>query len=538
MNQDLYVSKVHLLSVPLENDYKNTLYFTSKDTQQSYFQSTKKYTFEDFYYIRKDNVIRVKTHYDTLVSKGVNYLMYQNTAYSNKWFYCFITDIRYINDECTELVIETDVMQTWMFDVNGDDGYIIKPSFVEREHVDDDTLGKHTIPEGLETGDYVCMTQGYSSLSDELCMVLAYSDYNTTTQKYTIKGFNNGGIYSGVAYAPFKLNDDGINQLNDLLSSYDKNAKADGIVSLFMAPKWLFNDEPENDRLTFDYEDDPKEIDYRIPRLTSLDGHEPRNNKLLCYPYNYLNVFNGSNGSAIYQPELFDNSADGWDGVEYLKFKIKGIVTPGCSIRCIPVNYNKIQYNYQYGLNAGKYPICCWVSDSFTNWEMQNAPSMLTAIGSGGASMIAGVTLLGTGVGTGVGAGMVAGGIMTIQNAMVQRAEAKMVPDQVRGNVDGGDIISASGNNKFYFYYMSIKNEYAQIIDKFFDMFGYKVNDVKVPNKAHRSRYWYTKTIDVNIDGNVPNIDMQKIKDCYNRGITFWRNANEIQDYSLPNDIV
>ena len=41
-----------------------------------------------------------------------------------------------------------------------------------------------------------------------------------------------------------------------------------------------------------------------------------------------------------------------------------------------------------------------------------------------------------------------------------------------------------------------------------------------------------------NIDGNVPGVDMQKIKDCYNRGITFWRNANEIQDYSLSNDIV
>jgi hypothetical protein len=69
-------------------------------------------------------------------------------------------------------------------------------------------------------------------------------------------------------------------------------------------------------------------------------------------------------------------------------------------------------------------------------------------------------------------------------------------------------------------------------------MYGYKVNIVKTPNKAHRSRYWYTKTIDVNIDGAIPNMDMQKIKDCYNRGITFWRNDKEIQDYSLSNTIV
>jgi hypothetical protein len=68
-------------------------------------------------------------------------------------------------------------------------------------------------------------------------------------------------------------------------------------------------------------------------------------------------------------------------------------------------------------------------------------------------------------------------------------------------------------------------------------MFGYKVNRVKVPNKAHRGRYWFTKTIDVNIDGAIPMEDMQKIKDCYNRGITFWRNETVYQNYSAPNEI-
>ena len=30
----------------------------------------------------------------------------------------------------------------------------MKPSFIEREHVSDDTIGIHTVPEGLETGPY------------------------------------------------------------------------------------------------------------------------------------------------------------------------------------------------------------------------------------------------------------------------------------------------------------------------------------------------------------------------------------------------
>ena len=47
-------------------------------------------------------------------------------------------------------------------------------------------------------------------------------------------------------------------------------------------------------------------------------------------------------------------------------------------------------------------------------------------------------------------------------------------------------------------------------------------NDVVVDNKL-ASRY---------------HAIIQKIKNAYNNGITFWRNASEIQNYSLSNGIV
>ena len=37
--------------------------------------------------------------------------------------------MQYINDNCTFIIIETDVFQTWQFDIN------IKQSFVEREMI-------------------------------------------------------------------------------------------------------------------------------------------------------------------------------------------------------------------------------------------------------------------------------------------------------------------------------------------------------------------------------------------------------------------
>ena len=112
------------------------------------------------------------------------------------------------------------------------------------------------------------------------------------------------------------------------------------------------------------------------------------------------------------------------------------------------------------------------------------------------------------------------------------------MPAQSKGNLNCGDVITANSSNTFHFFRMSIKREFAKIIDGFFDMFGYKVNSLKVPNKNHRANYWYTKTIDVNIDGNIPNKDLQIIKNCYDNGITFWKSADNIQNYSVDNDII
>ena len=85
---------------------------------------------------------------------------------------------------------------------------------------------------------------------------------------------------------------------------------------------------------------------------------------------------------------------------------------------------------------------------------------------------------------------------------------------------------------------MSINRENAKIIDGFFDMYGYKCHQVKIPAKAHRAAYWFTKTIDANIAGAIPQEDLATIKECYNRGITFWRSTADFKNYAAENGIV
>ena len=125
---------VILLKCPLELDEKNQLNFNNAQDQYNYFYNLpKNYIGDDFKYQRKDQLIRVDLIADELYQ--YNYVMYRNTNYSNKWFYAFIDKIEYVNDNCTYIYISTDTYQTWMFDLK------YKPCFVEREHVNDDSIG-------------------------------------------------------------------------------------------------------------------------------------------------------------------------------------------------------------------------------------------------------------------------------------------------------------------------------------------------------------------------------------------------------------
>ena len=133
---------------------------------------------------------------------------------------------------------------------------------------------------------------------------------------------------------------------------------------------------------------------------------------------------------------------------------------------------------------------------------------------------------------------MLVGGVAGVTNSLHQFYVAELQPPQVAGNTNCGDVMTASENNTFAFITETIRYNQARIIDKYFDMFGYKTNLVKVPETNHRANWWYTKTIDANIVGDIPESDMEKIRQCYNQGITFWKNPANMYNYDVDNSIV
>lgn len=534
---NINITEVRLLAVPLENDYKHTLYFSSKQEQINFFKSKTIRVFSNFSYQRKDNIIRVPdlddngniTTYDGLVLSGVNYVMYKNSHYSNKWYFAFINELKYVDDGRTDIVIETDCIQTWLFD------YTVKKSFVEREHVKNDTVGLHTVPETLETGEYICSDYSKDDYLNSLYVVVATSEkvsgwqgVGGTEEFEQSAGNLYNGIFAGMTYYTFQIPTDLVSLIN-FIKLFDDAGKGDGIQCIFIAPAFLI--ETEN-TIEIVGTKKPCKYDYAFSKPTKIDGYTPRNNKLLCYPYNYLLVSNMNGGEAVYHYEYFDNKNNQAD------FQIMGALTPGCSIRLAPKNYKGCAVNEIEGLNLGKFPICNWTSDVYTNWLTQQSVNIGVNTATGVAQVIFGTAGMMSGGGALAGAQMISNGALQIASVMGEKYAHSVMPAQSKGNLNCGDVITANSSNTFHFFRMSIKREFAKIIDGFFDMFGYKVNALKVPNKNHRANYWYTKTIDVNIDGNIPNKDLQIIKNCYDNGITFWKSADNIQNYSVDNDII
>ena len=518
-------SKVKLIKNPLKLDQNNEMMFANATAQYNYFTSLPKLEFENLTYVRKDDVLRIPTDetgvgttYEKLLQ--YNFCMYQNTAFANKWFYAFIDDVKWINPSLTEVHLKTAYFQTWQFDL------IYKDSFIEREHVDDDTIGKHTIPEGLETGEYICNSVDYYNGLDDMCYVIQTTEWSTGDNNPLATNF--GGVYmAGGAYYT-----DSITVFVNILQAFATAGKSDAIYNAYMIPKLLIN-YPTGTTINNQYPGQSTPVSgYKVLSTPStIDTYTPKNNKLLCYPYRYILASNNNGSSNIYHYERFHPV----ETPGHCDFEIKGVPTVGGSVKMIPLDYDS-GFSEENGLVGGKFPTLNWSEDSYTNWLTQNSVNLGVGVVSAGLNIIGGIGMMAAGAEVS-GASTITSGALAIANQMGQVYEHSLMQHSARGNTNGGDINVCSSTNGFFFYHMSIKNEYAKSIDGYFNMFGYKVNRLGTPHLYVRTYYDYIKTIDVNIEGDVPEMDLEEIRKMFNNGIRFWHDTTKYLDFSVTNSI-
>ena len=511
-------TNLKLLSVPIAIDNMNQLTFTNPQSQYNYFNSLPyDELLDNITYQRYDSVIRYPGHIDTL--RQYNYCMYQNENYDNKWFYAFIVGMEYSNDNVTLISIKTDVFQTWQFDLSW------KKSFVEREHVNDDIAGKHTIPENVVTGEYITINEKIDNTLVDCGIVLG----STTSP---IDGSEVTGVYNGipqgVGYYGYYF--DEIDILQENLQYLTNQGKQSGITGIFIAPKLLMNYIHGGQKIS--NLDIPREYQIELDVITNLNGYTPINKKLLTYPYCYTLVNNGNGGTSILQPQL-------WNNISSQNYKVVGVLTPSCSIIGFPQFYSgEYSQNNLFQLTAGKYPILNYSTDLFTNWQTENGLNKAISYLQGGLQIVGGVGKMLTGINAVEGADQFQGGFINIAQAIHSEQMADRIPPQVNGNINCGDVNFANQNITFSFHYRTIKREYAELIDNYFSMYGYKVSTLKIPNITGRQNWNYVQTIGANIIADIPQEDLEEIKNIFNKGVTLWHNPSTFLDYNQSNNIV
>ena len=545
-NTDIHILK----NCPLDSTYQHTLFFSKddKDAQFRYFYSLKKYSLTNQTYQRvQKGKMRVERKADDLYD--CNYLMFRNTAYGDKWFYAFILSVEYVNNITCEITFEIDVMQTWIFD------YELRECFVEREHSLTDVVGENILYENVDTGDFIGGDEEVATWDPDsinpiislppdkivldpphIVLVIASSfervEYpaQNTYQYEPVLGKSYAGFFSGLNFHIFENDSAGYEEAISFLKNV--GSQADGIFSMFLMPKafalqpdeYVHNEVAGSDGIHWSgYSfQNPKVISYELPKnLKSVNGYEPRNKKLLTGQFNFLRITNQQGEEVEYHFEDFQDNV--------CSFMVEGDMSANPSIMLTPTHYKGAQYCYGESISITNLPQLAFTTDTFKAWYAQNQNSLITA-----PMMSLFSSIVGGGVQGGVmGAlnGFVTKGAPAVANTVAGVLDRKKMPNITRGT-NTQNLLAFYKRFGFMYQYRYIKESFAKIIDDYFDMFGYATHRLKKPNIGTRPHWNYVKTIDCVVVGSVPSDDMKKICSVYDKGVTFWKNGNDVGKYS------
>lgn len=424
--------------------------------------------------------------------------MYQNSNFSSKWFYAFVTSVEYVNPEMTAVTIETDVVQTWMFD------YTVHKTFIERETVANDALYAHTLPEALEYGPIKIASESFST-GGKYYTVLAYFD-GKEGQGGTL--FNN--VFSGVQYEIYDTSTTtGLTALNSRLAEIDKDGLADNVVGMFLIPNFFRTNETQSTTINI--------------TPTAIDGYTPRNNKVFGWPYRYIGIGWGMGQENILRYELSQSPSS-------LIIKFQGALNMEAQAFLWPANYAGLSDNYGEGVLLSDLPQCSWVSNAYANWLARNKWGNLSTIINGGIGLVTG-GLKAIASGDIVGA---LSGVDKALNTLGQFGDRRNYPNALEGQAGASTIWASLSRIGISVKKYEITAEYAKIIDQYFDRFGYKVARLGSVNTKSRTRWNYVKTAGVSITGPIPTDHLKLLEQIYDRGTTFWHD-NNVGDYTVAN---
>lgn len=501
-NSVLYICS----GVPWASNYQHIRLFSNPTEQLQNILSLKKYgPFSDFSFIREEENTVIRVPFNSEELKDCNYIVFQNPAFDSDYIFAFIKSIVYKGQNSSWIYFEVDKFQTWFLKCN------IQPSFVEREHTNNDTIGANTLPENVELGPYITTAQT-SLKATNLSIYILSTDANS--KPFWSDPAIVGGFPVPVYWVSLgTISDFSVSVMKTILDDYSAAGKAEAIVGVFTAPTNMVSTQVGIREQTLSC----------APRTLS---YTPKNNKLYTYPYCALALSALGQGE-ILRYELFSGAAT---------LKIRGGFGANMQVSAIPQNYQGETESISYTLSIKDWPACAWVTNYYQNWLAQNKASLIINTATAATQTIAGGATAYASGGL-AGGDMVLSGVTQIAGTIAEVYQHSILPDKMSGSANAADINAVSGISGFYTYCKSIRPEYAKVIDDYFTMFGYKTNRLKQPNITGRAAFNYVKTIGANVRGKAPNEILSFIANMLDRGITFWH-TNDVGNYSLKNSIV
>lgn len=496
--------------IPWDRQYKHVRLFGSKSAALSYCQGKSVYNTSSAKPVR-NNTVKIPLS-QGIILDDCNYILYNNTQLEDFWVMAFITATNYVSDNCTEIVFEVDVFQTYFYSCT------LKQCYVKRHHWarSADTIGANTLPEPVQEGYQVTYGEDsyyYGRKNNQIDDSLLMFHTNEQLEVKSGPGLI-GNVFTGIYY---RFGDNAL--ITADVESTINAGRAESIVAIYQCPEFCYNGSTYT---------------LNAAAANAYGGTAYRNNKMYTFPYCHAvaQLYGAGEFELIYEK--------GINGT--VSVTLKGSASPKPEVILFANGYDGQLSNMQHSVIFAQFPSCPVMNNAYAQWVnssgMSNSFNQLTSsitAASGLGAIGAGLALanpVAAGAAIAGGAAQLLSGTSGMIRSQIENQQAKQRPDTAVGSMGTGGSLFATSQLRAKLTQVGWDARSAKAADDFMSVYGYTTNDVVMPNLNTRTLWNYVQTLDCNVQGNVGYTVRETLNTIFNNGVFVWH-TNDIGNFNI-----
>lgn len=542
----------------------HNLYFETESEQTAFWNSRHSTWTSLLSLFMKDNysggTLRISVPYDTCIL--CNYMQIYQPSMYKKYMYAFVSNVRYINDNTTEIEFETDFIQTYMTDVT------LNPCYIERMHSVSDEKFSNNVMEGISFGSTKYIHAGDAVKNEEIYPLIPCIAIQSKSGGNW--GTNIGyvdGAYSGTRliipnkYYDYSQNDK-ISDEQTLLYHFINFAYANGtkfeIINFYALPKFLYSVINKNllsegaeiagvalNDLTYGNMENcfyaitdsvpNAQSDTRFFEISHLDkigDYTPKNNKCFNDEFCEFHITNGCGQDITLDPhKIKDNTV----------FQLYATTQAPCKMIAVLKNYDGVPTpNWNIMISLQQLPFLSFGTSAYQQWLGNNGLAFAT-MGALRDTLSLGLRF-GTAKTIEDTSEFFADSILSPLDIGLKIGKQintyKSTPNNITGSDESSYPLIANKEAGLKAYWIVPEHDNIKMIDDYFTMYGYKVGAIQKPNMHLRENFTYIQTVGLCVTGVIPKLAVDEWNTQLNKGLTFWTNHSNMLDYSVSNNVL